>query len=156
MSFVIRRFAPLLIFCVLATPCFAGHYVSLKSDKVFLREGPTYKHRVLFTYQRKGYPLQVLAVYDSWRRVRDVDGTTGWVSQTMLSDLRSVLITGKGRAALRSAPYATAPPLANAEPGVVARLKACKPRFCEIAVDGVTGWIDRTRIWGVDPGEIIN
>lgn len=153
---MIRRFASALILAVLATPCFAGHYVSLKSDKVFLREGPTYQHRVLFVYQRKGYPLEVLANYDSWRRVRDVDGTTGWVSQTMVSDLRGVIVTGKGQAALRSAPTATASPLANAQPGVVARLKACKPQFCEITVQGVTGWIDRTRIWGVDTGEILN
>lgn len=150
-----RRFALVLLAVLLAPPAQAAHYASLRSGKVFLREGPTFKHRVLFIYTRKDYPLQVLAAYDSWRRVRDVDGTVGWISQTMLADARTVLITGKGRAALRSAPSLAAPLLAEADPGVVARLKACKPQFCQISTGGLTGWIERTRIWGVDAGEII-
>ena len=156
-----RRFALSLVLLLAAAPAIVGpalaaHYASLKSDKVFLREGPTYQHRVLFIYKRKDYPLEVLAAYDSWRRVKDVDGTVGWVSQTMLSDIRTVVIVGKGRAQLRATPFTTAPVLANAEPGVVARLKACKPQFCEISTSGLKGWIDRTRIWGVDAGEIID
>jgi len=151
-----RRFALALLFALIAQPALAAHYASLRSDKVYLREGPTYQHRVLFIYKRKDYPLEVLAAYDSWRRVRDVDGTVGWVSQTMLSDVRTVLITGKGKASLRASAYPAAPIRAEAEPGVVAKLRACKPQFCEITAGGVTGWIDRTRIWGVDAGEIID
>jgi SH3-like domain-containing protein len=74
----------------------------------------------------------------------------------MLSDARTVLVTGKGHAAIRSQPYATASLRAWADPGVVARLKACKPQFCEIVADGMRGWIEKTRIWGVDTGEIID
>ena len=149
------RFAFLLAAALAAAPA-PPHYASLRSDKVYLREGPTYQHRVLFTYKRKDYPVQVLAAYESWRRVRDADGTVGWISQTMLSDARSVLITGKGKAELRSSPTPAAPVAAEAEPGVVGKLKACKPQFCKITAGGVTGWIDRTRIWGVDAGEIID
>jgi len=150
------RIALILFALLLATPALAGHYASLRADKVFLREGPTYQYRVLFTYQRKDYPLAVIATYGSWTRVRDADGTTGWISQMMLSDARTVLITGKGHAAIRSQPYAAASLRAWADPGVVAKLKACKPQFCEIAADGIRGWIDKTRIWGVDAGEIID
>lgn len=151
-----RRFGLILALVAAVSPALAAHYASLKSDKVYLREGPTFRHRVLFVYKRKEYPVEVLTAYDSWRRVRDSDGTVGWVSQTMLSDARTVLIVGKSRAAIRSAPYATAPLLASADPGVVAKLKACKPQFCEVVADGLKGWIDRTRIWGVDAGEIID
>jgi SH3-like domain-containing protein len=74
----------------------------------------------------------------------------------MLSDTRTVLVTGKGRAEIRDGPYAAAPVIAKAEPGVVARLRACKPQFCEIVADGLKGWIDRNRIWGVDASEVID
>ena len=151
-----RRFALAVLFAVLAVPASAAHYVSLRAAKVFLREGPTYQYRVLFIYKRKDYPLQVIATYGSWRRVRDVDGTTGWISQMMMSDVRTVLVTGSGHAAIRSQPYATASLRAWADPGVVAKLKACKPQFCEIVADGIRGWIDKNRIWGVDRGEIID
>ena len=139
-----------------AAPAWAARYVSLRSDKAFLREGPTYQHRVLFIYKRKDYPLQVLSVYESWRKVRDVDGTTGWMSQTNLSDKRTVLVVGKGTAALHASPDNASSVIAKAQPGVVAKLKSCKPQFCEIVADSQKGWIDRTRIWGVDAGELIN
>jgi SH3-like domain-containing protein len=151
-----RRFALVLLATFLAAPADAGHYASLRSSKVYLREGPTFQHRVLFVYQRRDYPVVVLSSYETWRRVRDADGTIGWVSQTMLSDARTVLVTGNGRADVRDGPYAAASVIAKAEPGVVARLRACKPQFCEIVADGLKGWIDRTRIWGVDTGEVID
>jgi SH3-like domain-containing protein len=151
-----RRIVLALVLAAFAVPASAARYVSLRSDKAFLREGPTYQHRVLFIYKRKDYPLQVLSVYESWRRVRDIDGTTGWMSQTNLSDARTALVVGKGSVMLRTAPYAAAPVSAKAEPGVVGKLRACKPQFCEITAGGTTGWIDRSRIWGVDAGEIIN
>jgi SH3-like domain-containing protein len=149
------RFALLLLAALAAAPA-PPHYASLRSDKVYLREGPTYQHRILFTYKRRDYPVLVLAAYENWRRVRDADGTVGWMSQTMLSDARTVLVTGKEKAELRSSPEPTAPVTAKAEPGVVGKLKACKPQFCKITAGGVTGWIDRHRIWGVDSGEIID
>ncbi|HWA02134.1 MAG TPA: SH3 domain-containing protein [Rhizomicrobium sp.] len=148
-----RRFAFALLVLSFAAPASAGTFMSLKSDKVFLREGPTFRHRVLYIYKRKDYPLEVLATYEGWRRVRDAEGTVGWVSQTMLSEKRTVLVVGKGRAALRAQPYAKAPLIAWMEPGVVARLKACKPRFCEVVADGLAGWAEKARIWGVRAGE---
>jgi SH3-like domain-containing protein len=151
-----RRFALILLALCFAAPACAGHYASLRSNKVYLREGPTFQYRVLFIYQRKDYPVEVLTSYETWRRVRDPDGTVGWVSQTMLSDARTVLVTGKGRAEVRDGPYAAASVIGKAEPGVVARLKACKPQFCKISASGLTGWIERTRIWGVDAGEVID
>jgi len=151
-----RRIALVLALVMVAGPASAARYVSLRSDKAFLREGPTYQHRVLFIYKRKDYPLQVLSVYESWRKVRDVDGTVGWMSQTMLSDQRTVLVTGHGTAVLHAAADGGSSIVAKAEPGVVAKLRACKPQFCEIIADSQKGWIDRTRIWGVDAGEIIN
>ena len=149
-----RRFALILLSLCFAVPAYAGHYASLRSNKVYLREGPTFQHRVLFIYERKDYPVEVLTSYETWRRVRDADGTIGWVSQTMLGDARTVLIVGKTRADIRDAPDAAASVIAKAEPGVVARLKACKLQACEVEASGTDGWVDKRNIWGVDVGEV--
>ena len=117
-----RRFAFVLILALIARPAFAAHYASLRSDKVYLREGPTYQHRVLFIYKRKDYPVEVIASYESWRRVRDVDGTVGWISQMMLSDARS-------RAHHRQGPCGN--PLAALRSGFLAGLG--RPRRCRKA-----------------------
>src|SRR5258708_3654605 len=72
-------------------------YVSQRPDKAYLREGPTYGHKVLWVYRHRGYPFAVIGQFDTWRRVRTADGTQGWMSASMLSEQRTVLVTGKGR-----------------------------------------------------------
>ncbi len=133
---------------------FMAHYASLNRDKVFLRQGPGYRYRILWEYHRRGFPMRVTATYDAWRRVADSDGSIGWVHQTMLSDARTVLIVGKGRAPARLAPGSKSPPVALLEPGVVARLKACQLQACKVEVDGAGGWIEKNRLWGVSAGEV--
>jgi SH3-like domain-containing protein len=130
-------------------------YVSQRADKAYLREGPTYAHRVLWQYRHRGYPFAVIAEFDVWRRVRAADGTTGWMSHTMLSEQRTVLVTGKGRAKL----FATSEGgkvVALADPGAVARLTACTRESCRVHGEDIDGWIARNRIWGVDTNEVFD
>ena len=132
------------------------HYVSLRADRANLREGPSFRHRILWVYKHKGYPFQVLGAYDVWRRVRTVDGTTGWMSASMLSDQRTVLVTGQGRAPLYGDPEARAKIVAYAMPGAIARLDACNPRSCKVSATGLKGWIAKDRIWGAGKNEVFN
>ncbi|MGY9106763.1 MAG: SH3 domain-containing protein, partial [Alphaproteobacteria bacterium] len=59
-------------------------FVSLRSDLVNMREGPSTEHSVKWVYHREGLPMQVLAEYDVWRRVRDQDGEIGWIHVSLL------------------------------------------------------------------------
>jgi SH3-like domain-containing protein len=154
--------APLaLLLLFLAAPSFAAdeaafapHFASLSREKVFLRQGPGYRYRILWEYHRRSYPVRVVATFDAWRRIADSDGSVGWVHQTMLSDARTVLIVGAGRAAARLGTSTKTTTIALLEPGVVARLRACQPLACKVEVDGAGGWIDRKRLWGVNAGEV--
>jgi len=130
------------------------HFASLRVDKAYLREGPTFAHRVLWIYRRKGYPVRVIATFDVWRRVEDSDGTRGWMNASMLTDRRTVLVTAHKKVGLRSSAAATSRLVAWVEPGVVAALKACEVSACKIAVAGVDGWIDKNDIWGVEAREV--
>ena len=130
------------------------HFASLRVDKAYLREGPTYAHRVLWIYRRKGYPVRVIASFDIWRRIEDADGTTGWMSGSMLTDRRTVLVTAKDKVAIRSSSDASSRLVAWVQPGVVAALKACELESCKVAVSGVEGWIEKKDIWGVEAREV--
>jgi SH3-like domain-containing protein len=147
----------LCLFAVAAAadpPPDAPHYASLRRDKAFLREGPSYAHRILWIYQHKDYPLRIVASFDAWRRVKDVDGTVGWMHMTQLSDKRTVLFIGFTKSPLRREDDPDAKIVAYAQPGVVALLKACKPQVCEVEAAGTDGWVDKRNIWGVDVGEV--
>jgi len=137
---------------VSAVPRFA----SLASDKVFMREGPTYGHPILWVYHRKGLPVEVLAQYDVWRRVRDAEGTTGWVHSAMIAETRTILVIAKSRVPVRRSEDPRSQILALAQPGVVAKLEACAVAACEIEVAGTEGWIDKNDIWGVKLGELFH
>src|SRR5262249_50042434 len=54
-------------------------FVSLKPDRVNVRGGPTRDHEVTFVYTRAGLPVEITAESDNWRRIRDWEGSEGWV-----------------------------------------------------------------------------
>ncbi len=134
-------------------PKFVPHYVSQRADHADLREGPSYAHKVLWLYRHKGYPFKVTASFDVWRRVVDADGTVGWINAVVLSDQRTVLITGKGRVQIHESPSG-GKVVGLADPGAIAGLKSCTPDACHIRGGPIDGWIARDHIWGVDADEV--
>ncbi len=91
--------------------------------------------------------MKILASFDAWRRVKDVDGTVGWMHRTQLSDRRSVLFVGFTKSPLRSDSDPKSKIVAYAAPGVVAWLKACEPSACDVEASGTEGWVDKRNIW---------
>ena len=63
-------------------------FASLDSNEVNLRAGPGTDYPILWVYQRKGLPVEIIQEFDTWRRIRDRDGTVGWVQQNQLSGKR--------------------------------------------------------------------
>ena len=153
-----KTLAALLFWIVALCPAQAEadkvlRYVSQRTDKAYLREGPTFGHRVLWIYRHRGYPFAVLAEFDVWRRVRAADGAVGWMSASMLSDNRTILVTGQGRVKILERPSG-GKVVGLADPGAVANLLACAPSACHIRGEGIDGWIARDRIWGVGASEL--
>ena len=130
------------------------YFASLSRDKAYLREGPTYQHPILWVYHRKDLPVAVVQSYDVWRKIRDSDGTTGWIHSSMLSDRRTVVVTSKTPARIRAGDSPAARVVALAQPGVVAKLEACEAQVCEVSANGTDGWMEKQDIWGVGVGEV--
>ena len=66
-----------------ATGLRVPRYVSLKSDRVNLREGPSKEHRTSWVFQRAGLPVEITAEFETWRKIRDSEGSEA-VSYTHL------------------------------------------------------------------------
>jgi SH3-like domain-containing protein len=129
-------------------------YVTLKTNEGNARRGPGLSHRVDWVFTRAGLPLRVTAEYENWRRVEDAEGVGGWVHYTLLSGVRSVLIT-QDMAEFHSDPDPAATVVVQAEQGVVGKLLECSPDWCRVGLDGYKGWVQKSAIWGVDPGELV-
>jgi SH3-like domain-containing protein len=134
-------------------------FVSLKAERVNVRRGPSNDHDVAWVFQRKGLPVEIIAEFDNWRRIRDSDGEEGWVYQSMLSGKRTALVAPwrkEDALPLHSASDPSSGLIAKLRPGVVALIEKCNGRWCEIAAGGYEGWIDQQMLWGVYPGEEID
>src|SRR3954470_16891942 len=70
-------------------------FVSLKPDKVNVRGGPTRDHEVTWQYTRAGLPVEITAESDNWCRIRDWEGSEGWVYHSLLSGRRTAVVTAK-------------------------------------------------------------
>jgi SH3-like domain-containing protein len=131
-------------------------FVSLKSDHVNVRGGPTKDHEVSWIYTRAGLPVEVTAEFENWRRVRDSEGAEGWVYHSLLAGKRTVTISTRAKDDL-AALYEDADPMsdvaARLQAGVTASVKRCNGSWCRIVGRGFDGWIEQARLWGVYPGE---
>ena len=129
-------------------------FAALRSNEVNLRAGPGDRYPIEWVFTRKDLPVEIVQEWEHWRKIRDSEGTEGWVHQRMLMGKRSVLIVGATRALLAK-PQQGAAVMARAEPGVVARLLECNGAWCRIEADGIEGWLHRDEIWGVYANEAV-
>ena len=130
-------------------------YVSLKGNAGNARRGPGLTHRIDWVFTRAGMPLKITAEYENWRRVEDQEGAGGWVHYSLLSGVRTVLVT-LDMAEFLETPKDGAIVVAQAEQGVVGRVIECLPDWCRIALDGQKGWVRKSALWGVSPDETID
>tara|TARA_R110002072_G_scaffold42126_4_gene119441 strand:- start:210 stop:794 length:585 start_codon:yes stop_codon:yes gene_type:complete len=131
-------------------------FVSLRAGEVNMRSGPGVQYPVDWVYRRRHLPLEVIAEFQTWRKVRDHQGTQGWVHQTMLDGDRTAIVLGRTRT-LRAEASATARALARLEPDVIVRIAVC-PRdggWCRVRAAGFEGWIRRVELWGVRKDEAV-
>lgn len=136
-------------------------YVSLKSDRVNLREGPSKEHRTRWVYQRAGLPVEIVAEFETWRRVRDADGAEGWVLHSLLSGRRTALVAPWSKVrtenfALRAAADDASAAVAQLQPGVIANVASCVNAWCRVGIGKVEGFVRQERLWGVYPNEKVD
>lgn len=136
-------------------------YVSLKTDRVNLREGPSKEHRTRWVYQRAGLPVEIVAEFETWRRVRDADGSEGWVLHSLLSGRRTALVAPWSKAKgetfpLRREAEENAAVVARLEPGVIANVMSCASSWCRISIGDTQGFLRQDRLWGVYPNEKVD
>jgi SH3-like domain-containing protein len=131
-------------------------YVSLRAGEVNMRTGPGVRYPIDWVYKRKNMPVEVIAQFGTWRKVRDFQGAQGWIHQSMLSGARFATITGQTRTMRRQAD-SKSDPVARIEPGAIAELLSCPEGtgWCRVSAGKYEGWLRRVEFWGLYPRESI-
>ena len=131
-------------------------FVSLKSDRINVRSGPSRDQDVRWVYTRAGMPVEITAEFENWRRIRDWQGAEGWVYHSLLSGKRTAVVVPALKAALvplYDSPDTKSAVVARLEAGVLGRLISCTGTWCELSGKGFDGWIMQVRLWGAYPNE---
>lgn len=133
-------------------------FVSLKSSRVNVRRGPGQDYDVAWIFVRPGLPVEIVQEFDNWRKVRDSEGEEGWVFHSLLSGRRTGIVAPwekEGRFAARASADVNARAVAYLEPRVVTDIDTCDGAWCHVRGDAYDGWIEKDRLWGVYPQEVV-
>jgi len=131
------------------------YWASIASGQAMMRAGPGRNYPGTWLYVRRDLPVRVTEVHQSWRKVEDPDGTSGWMLVNLLSDSRTAIVRGNDAQPMHERPDEAAPVRFRAEPGVVGRISQCGDGWCRLEVGGRAGFIRVDHIWGVDPAETV-
>lgn len=138
-------------------------FVSLKADRVNVRQGPSRDHQVVWQFTRAALPVEITAEFETWRRIRDAEGSEGWVQQALLSGRRTALVAPWRRGQtfdMRVRASASADVRARIEASVLVAVRSCGNGWCRVVVEhgnsSVDGWIEQANLWGVYPNETLD
>ncbi len=132
--------------------------VSLRSNLINARSGPGARYPIEWVYRQKGAPVEIIAEFELWRKIRDWDGSETWVHKSMLSGKRSVKMTAKGESNIYNSQDYNSPVIAKVEDGVIGDIKKCPAgsSFCLIQFGSVEGWVPRSNFFGAYSDEVID
>ena len=144
-------------------------FVSLKAKAVNLRVGPGRKYGISWLYKKRGLPVEVIQEFDQWRRIRDSEGTTGWVLHSLLSSKRTALVApwekaepleGQSQEAAffdaRNSASDESSTIARVQAGLLVRVEECDKGWCAIEAQSTRAWMKQETLWGVYPNELVD
>ncbi len=140
-------------------------FATTRSEPINVRVGPGTKYEVAWTFLQSGIPVEIIQEFDTWRKIRDVEGDEGWVHQNLLSGTRAGYVApliANGEIPLRSNQSDEAGIRARLGPGLKIAIKQCNGTWCEVSATShdpnqrsttYSGFLHQEEIWGVYPTE---
>ncbi len=137
---------------------FISYYASIKSSEVNVRKGPNTRYPIEWVYKKKGEPVEVIAQFEHWYRIKDFNGDEGWVKSAMLTKKRTGVInvsaskdqsSPKLYAKLYDKPDESSRVIANIEHSKRIEIVQCNKQFCQIKIANLSGWLEKSQVWGV-------
>jgi SH3-like domain-containing protein len=144
---------PLIIILFLFLPYEILHstneyFLTLRNDKVNLRQGPSFDYPVKIFYKKKFLPVLVQDKSDNFRKVRDHENNSGWIHISQLSKKKAA-ITIDDDLILFSNSTVYSNPLVIIKKGRLVKIIKCKNEWCKINTGEFKGWLQKKSLWGL-------
>ena len=122
-------------------------FLSLKNDKVNLRQGPSFEYPIKLIYKKKYLPVAIIDKSETWRQIKDFENNSGWIHISQLSRRKSGINIEKNSIMYKN-PTIYSKPIARLEVGRLVIIKKCKDEWCKIITGNYSGWILKSYLWG--------
>ena len=124
------------------------YFLTLKNEKVNLRQGPSFDYPVKIFYKKKYLPVLIQDSSDNFRKIRDHENNTGWVHISQLSKKKAAIVIDD-EIILFSNSTVYSNPIAVLKKGRLVRIKKIKDDWCKIETGNFKGWIEKESLWGL-------
>jgi SH3-like domain-containing protein len=124
------------------------YFLTLRNDKVNLRQGPSFDHPVKIFYKKKFLPVLVQDSSENFRKIKDHENNSGWIHISQLSKKKAAIVIDDN-VIVFSKPSVYSTPSVILEKGRLCKIIKCKDNWCKIKVDNYKGWIKKNSLWGL-------
>ena len=123
------------------------YFLTLRNDKVNLRQGPSFEYPIKLYYKKKFLPVLILDQSDNFRKIRDHENNTGWIHISQLSKKKAAL-TVEDNQIVFSKPSIYSKPHVILKKGKLCKINKCLDEWCKIQVNDYKGWIKKKSLLG--------
>ena len=124
------------------------YFLTLRYDKVNLRQGPSKEYPVKIFYKKKYLPVLIQDRSDNFRKIKDHENNTGWIYISQLSKKKAAIVIN-GEAIMFNNLTIYSKPLVILETGRLCLVKKCKNNWCKVKTGEYKGWIKKDKLWGL-------
>ena len=124
------------------------YFLTLRYNKVNLRQGPSREYPVKIFYKKKFLPVLIQDKSDTFRKIRDHENNSGWIHISQLSKKKAAL-TIDDDVLVFNKPTIYSTPKVILKKGRLCKIKKCKDEWCNIIVDRFKGWVKKDSLWGL-------
>ncbi len=141
----------IIIFSILFFESFSfskdEYFLTLRYDKVNLRQGPSREYPVKIFYKKKFLPVLIQDQSDNFRKIRDHENNSGWIHISQLSKKKAAIVIDDELIMFNN-PTIYSKPRVVLNKGRLCLITKCKTEWCKVKVDKYKGWVKKDSLWG--------
>ena len=124
------------------------YFLTLRNEKVNLRQGPSFEYPVKIFYKKKYLPVLIKDSSNNFRKVRDHENNSGWIHISQLSKKKAAIVIEEelilfGNSTIFSNPVALL------KEGRLVKISKCKIEWCKVKTGKYKGWVSKNGLWGL-------
>lgn len=133
-------------------------FVSLRSNHINARSGPGARYPIEWVYMQKSAPVEVVAEFELWRKIKDWQGSESWVHKSMLAGKRSAKVITPGENNIYAKADYQSKVIAKVEDEVIGDIVKCPKdvNLCLLKFSLIEGWVPRQNLFGIYSNEVID